>query len=347
MSTQKPTIDKNNEFRLKLYAEVGKYFSPKGEFNEKAFRESLHQSLIKIRESSPRKNEISDIISNWLTSYLSDVIKYLHEKKMPDASLNLLTAAIDVSSNLGIKNVVISAEHLRGLLAFASSGAMPVHSEEKANLLDEKRKKIFDAAIEVFGQKGYHKATIDEIAALSKVGKGSVYRYFKSKEDLLEQLLKEKYHEIIERVSHILSEERDILVQIQEMIEFWIGFIESNPVLYKLIQTEEINIKGKERVPFYDYIVDNLPMFKERILSLNKEKKVKTTNFYTVFYGIMGFMDGVAHKWFRRGMNYPLRDEIPIILEVLFNGFVGESKSNRSFISLLKKTMESITNIDH
>ncbi len=42
-------------------------------------------------------------------------------------------------------------------------------------------------------------------------------------------------------------------------------------------------------------------MFKERILSLNKEKKVKTTNFYTVFYGIMGFMDGVAHKWFRRG----------------------------------------------
>ena len=347
MNTQKQSTDKNNEFRLKLYAEVGKYFSPKGVFNEKAFRESLHHSLVKIRESNPRKNEISDIISNWLTSYLSDVINYLHEKKMPDASLKLLTAAIDESSKLGIKNVVISTEHLRGLLAFASSGTMPLNAEEKALLADEKRKKIFDAAIEVFGQKGYHRATIDEIAALSKVGKGSVYRYFKSKEDLLGQLLKEKYDEIIERVSHILSGERDILLQIQEMIEFWISFIEDNPVLYKLIQTEEVNIKGKERFPFYDYIVDNLPMFKERILSLNREKKVKTTNFYTVFYGIMGFIDGVVHKWFRRGMDYPLRDEIPIILEVLFNGFVGETKTNRSFISLLKKTMESITNIDH
>jgi hypothetical protein len=148
-------------------------------------------------------------------------------------------------------------------------------------------------------------------------------------------------------VSRILSNEGDILLQIQEMIEFWVSFIQDNPVLYKLIQSEETDPRGERRTPFYDYIIEHLPMFKERILALNREKRVKTTNFYTVFYGIMGFIDGVAQKWFRRGMDYPLKDEIPVILEVLFNGFVGETKTNRSFISLLKKTMGSITSMDH
>ncbi len=326
---------------------MGKYFTPKGKFNEKAFRESLHQSLVAITENQNRKGGLTEIVSNWLTSYLSDVINYLNEKKMPEASLKLLVAAIDESANFGIKNVLISAEDLRRLLSLASSGAVSMQTDDKAHPVDEKRKKIFDAAIEVFGKKGYHKATIDEIASKSKVGKGSVYRYFKSKEDLLDQLLREKYDQIIERVSRILSSDSDILLQIQEMIEFWIGFIEDNPVLYKLIQTEEAKARGREGKIFYDYIIEHLPMFKERILALNREKRVKTTNFYTVFYGIMGFIDGVVQKWFRRGMNYPLRDEIPVILEVLFNGFVGETKTNRSFISLLKKTVGSITSLDH
>lgn len=347
MSIPINTSEKNNEVRAKLYAEVGKYFSPRGTFNENAFRESLRESLIKLREGQPRKEGITEIVSNWLTSYLSDIINYLNEKKMPEVSLKLLIAAIEESSDLGIKNVMLSADNLHRLLAFASSGTVTAEPEEKSKPVDAKRKKIFDAAIEVFGKKGYHRATIDEIAALSKVGKGSVYRYFQSKEDLLGQLLKEKYDEIIERLSLILSSENDILVQIQEMIEFWVGFIQDNPVLYKLIKNEETNLKVKDSSHFYNYIIDHLPMFKERILALNREKRVKTTNFYSVFYGIMGFIDGVVQKWFRRGMNYPLRDEVPVILEVLFNGFVGETKTNRSFISLLKKTMGSIANLDH
>ena len=46
---------------------------------------------------------------------------------------------------------------------------------------------------------------------------------------------------------------------------------------------------------------------------------------------ILGFIDGVVHKWFRRGMDYPLSDETPVILEVLFNGFVGEKTTSRLF----------------
>ncbi|MCP4131605.1 MAG: TetR/AcrR family transcriptional regulator [bacterium] len=203
--------------------------------------------------------------------------------------------------------------------------------EEKKDPGDKKRQKIFSAALQVFAQKGYHKATIDEIASLSGVGKGSVYRYFKSKEDLLEQLITEKYEEIITPISEIFTREGEMLAQIQEMVELWVGFIQENPIVYQLIQGEAITRQAGKWSMFYDYFISQLPMFKERILALNKEKELKTTNFYTAFYGILGFIDGVAHKWFRRGMDYPLTDEIPLILEVLFNGFVGESKTKKRF----------------
>jgi hypothetical protein len=137
MSTSKAG-DKNNDFRIKLYAEVGKYFSPKGAFNEKAFRTSLRSSLSELGKSRPRQQGISEMVSNWLNSYLSDVIHYLNEKKMPEASLRLLTAAIEESADLGIKNVVISAEHLRRLLSIASPGAFPRGDDEKIQPVDVK-----------------------------------------------------------------------------------------------------------------------------------------------------------------------------------------------------------------
>ncbi len=46
------------------------------------------------------------------------------------------------------------------------------------------RKTIIDAAVEVFAQKGYEKATVDEIAARAQVAKGTVFYSFKSKEDI-------------------------------------------------------------------------------------------------------------------------------------------------------------------
>ena len=204
---------------------------------------------------------------------------------------------------------------------------------------DIKRKKIFDAALRVFAQKGYHNATIDEIAALSGVGKGSVYRYFKSKEDLLTQLLTEHYENIIGRISQIFSREHDVMKQIREMIEVWVKFIEENYIVYQLIQSEAISGKAGEATMFYDYFITQFPMFKDRIVSLNREKRLKTTNFYTVFYGTLGLIDGVVHKWFRQGMNYPLSDEIPVILEVLFNGFVGEGQTGEHFLPEAEDTL--------
>lgn len=52
----------------------------------------------------------------------------------------------------------------------------------------DKRELIIEAAIEIFIKQGFAAASVQEIAALAGVAKGTVYLYFQSKEDLIAQV---------------------------------------------------------------------------------------------------------------------------------------------------------------
>jgi len=53
------------------------------------------------------------------------------------------------------------------------------------SLIGEKRRQIIEGAIQVFKRKGYHKATVREIAREAGIGLGSIYDYVNSKDDIL------------------------------------------------------------------------------------------------------------------------------------------------------------------
>lgn len=60
----------------------------------------------------------------------------------------------------------------------------------------DKRKALFEAALEVFAENGFHGAPTSLLAQRAGVGVGTIYRYFKDKDDLICQL----YDEVRERV---------------------------------------------------------------------------------------------------------------------------------------------------
>ena len=53
---------------------------------------------------------------------------------------------------------------------------------------EEAKSRILDAAAKVFAEKGYHQATMDDVARSIGVSKGAIYLYFKNKEELFEEL---------------------------------------------------------------------------------------------------------------------------------------------------------------
>jgi AcrR family transcriptional regulator len=58
--------------------------------------------------------------------------------------------------------------------------------------MKERRDQILDAAIEVFSKKGFDGANVADIATMAKLGKGTVYLYFKSKEAIFDAIVTER-----------------------------------------------------------------------------------------------------------------------------------------------------------
>jgi AcrR family transcriptional regulator len=60
--------------------------------------------------------------------------------------------------------------------------------ETTVSTTSEKREQILAAAVELFAERGFHGTTVPDIATRAKVGAGTIYRYFPSKEALVNTL---------------------------------------------------------------------------------------------------------------------------------------------------------------
>ena len=73
------------------------------------------------------------------------------------------------------------------------------------NMELNKSSRILQAAESVFAEKGYIQATISEIAKISNVSEGTIYEYFKNKDDLLFSIPEQKFQEHIAQSDEIFK----------------------------------------------------------------------------------------------------------------------------------------------
>jgi AcrR family transcriptional regulator len=83
------------------------------------------------------------------------------------------------------------------------------------NLIDEKRRQIIEGAMKVFNKKGYHKATVREIAEEARIGLGSVYDYVHSKDDILYLFFENYVNTFFDKVKSRASQISDPLLRLE------------------------------------------------------------------------------------------------------------------------------------
>jgi len=84
---------------------------------------------------------------------------------------------------------------------------------------------FLDAAEVVFGGKGFHDATLKEVAELAEFSVGSIYSFFGGKEDLFAQMFVRRGDEFVPRMREILSAEGvSPLDQLTQLVDFQVGY---------------------------------------------------------------------------------------------------------------------------
>jgi TetR/AcrR family fatty acid metabolism transcriptional regulator len=101
--------------------------------------------------------------------------------------------------------------------------ANPVNANPTMRSLRERQRQeraalILGVAQDVFADKGYYDASIDEIAARAGIAKGTVYLHFAGKEDLLVALVEQQINEFLARLDHVIGERLTVRERLEEIL---------------------------------------------------------------------------------------------------------------------------------
>src|SRR5258708_30153337 len=107
-----------------------------------------------------------------------------------------------------------------------SDGLLTLPRRQRERL--QRRREIFATAERVLGEKGYHQASIEEIARAAEFGTGTMYLYFKDKETLYLELFEQKIRELLEQVEQEVGDERDPIQALRRLMHARMGFFERN-----------------------------------------------------------------------------------------------------------------------
>jgi len=103
----------------------------------------------------------------------------------------------------------------------------------------DKRREIMKAAERLFTTRRFHEITTDAVAEAAAVGKGTIYRYFRDKEDLFVQTATSGFDELCDLVSRRVSQGQSFADQLAGACEQIARFFEGRRQLFRMMQTEE------------------------------------------------------------------------------------------------------------
>ncbi len=103
---------------------------------------------------------------------------------------------------------------------------------------NDKHQKIIRAAIRIFSEKGFHSAKIADVAKAAEVADGTIYLYFKSKDDLLISVFESSIDLFIQTVSEALAAVSSPLEKLKMFVLIYFQLIKKYPELSQVIQLE-------------------------------------------------------------------------------------------------------------
>lgn len=103
---------------------------------------------------------------------------------------------------------------------------------------EEKYQRILSASMEVFARKGFAESKISEIAQVAGIGDGTIYLYFKNKDDLLISLFESKLEEINQGLREALQGVEGPENQLKAIIDFHLGLAINSVELAALVTIE-------------------------------------------------------------------------------------------------------------
>jgi TetR/AcrR family fatty acid metabolism transcriptional regulator len=184
---------------------------------------------------------------------------------------------------------------------------------------------IIDAAVITIAENGYHQTQVSKIAKQAGVADGTIYLYFKNKEDILISLFQEKMANFIEKIKEIIAGKQTAAEKIFMIIENHFRILSQNPKMAVVTQLElrQSNQELRQRI---NNVLKEYLDFMEQILREGVESGEFPPDLNTRIARQMlfGTIDEIATTWVMNKQKYDLVALAPTVAKLLLKGLLEE-----------------------
>jgi len=130
-----------------------------------------------------------------------------------------------------------------------------------------KYKQIIDAAVIVIAENGYHQAQVSKIAKQAGVADGTIYLYFKNKEDILISLFQEKMGSFTEKIRKGIAGKESAAEKLLVMVESHFSILSEDHNMAVVTQLElrqsnkDLRLKINDVLKGYFQLVDEILLY--------------------------------------------------------------------------------------
>ena len=208
---------------------------------------------------------------------------------------------------------MVKATSTRAGKAGMSKSAMPQET---------KQERILKAAIGVLAERGFHRTTIHDIAQSAGVADGTIYLYFRNKDELLIKLFEEVMARVLRLFREALEREVSAEAKMRAFLYTHLRLVEHDPELAQIISVElrqsSIFIKEYKNPLFGEYlkIIGEILVLGVEDGSFRPELRPSL-----ISRAIFGAMDEIALAWLlSRRREYSLEEAGASLSEMILQG---------------------------
>jgi TetR/AcrR family fatty acid metabolism transcriptional regulator len=188
----------------------------------------------------------------------------------------------------------------------------------------EKSGQIIDAAIRVFARNGYYNSRVSDIAREAGIASGTIYLYFRTKDDILVTLFREKMAQWLDFLRKAIAPEPDALAKLRRLIALHFKILEDHPDLAEVVQVElrqgQKFLRGEAAHEITGYLALIGSVLEEGMAAgLIRHLPVKVATKM-----LFGAMDQMATSWVLGKRGYRLTEAADAVADIFLQGVASD-----------------------
>jgi AcrR family transcriptional regulator len=191
---------------------------------------------------------------------------------------------------------------------------------ERKKRYDDKLLQILDSACLIFAEKGYHKASMRDVATETGVSPAGLYYYFKSKEELLFLIVEARLTSLMDRVQEESSPIEDPALRLQTIVSCHLSQFEKHREGMRVLVREWETLSGSFGHEIRGLMREYAELVIRTLSEISPRRSLKETR--AAAFGLFGMLTWVD-QWHRPEKDLPLDALADRFSEILLGGFVA------------------------